>query len=434
MANMSRFQIIFMAALIFLGVGGAILFAVTKNNSGGSSTVQLTLWGSLPAEQIQKYLSDLSQQGTGVNLNYIQKRADSMETELVSALARGQGPDLLLLPQDLVVPQSDKFFVIPFDNYSERAFRDSFVQEGELFLTPTGVIGLPFSLDPMIMYWNRTLFTNAGIAKPPASWVDFYALAPKLVKKDENGNIIQSLIAFGETRNVTHASEAYSLLALQAGTPIVWRNQGSFESALKAQVGSFVPAEEALAFFTEFSNPVKASYSWNRSLSNDRNAFVAGKLAVYFGYASEAADIRAANPNLDFDVALVPQTDAQTGSRRLTFGRMNAVALLKSSPNIAAAFQAASAMTSAQGESAWVAVSGLSPTRRDLLGTAPSDPIKAVAYQSALIAQGWLEPGPQAALSLFQRMADNVTSGRLRISEAVSQASGELDTLLRSQI
>ncbi|HEY9480950.1 MAG TPA: extracellular solute-binding protein [Candidatus Paceibacterota bacterium] len=432
---MSRFQIIFTTILVFLGVGGAILFAVSKNHSTSQGAVHLTLWGALPSGQVTSFLSELNQQtGNAVNVSYVEKNAVSMETELVSALARGQGPDLILLPQDLVVPQSDKFYVMPFENYSERTFRDSFVQEGELFLTPSGVMGLPFSLDPVVMYWNRTLLTDAGIAKPPVSWVEFYALAPKLVKKDANGNIVQSLVAFGETRNVTHADDMLSLLALQAGTPVVWRNQGAFQSALTARIGSFAPAEEALSFFTEFSNPVKTSYSWNRSLPNDRALFVGGKLAVYFGYASEAGQIRAANPNLDFDVALVPQTDAQSGGRTLTFGRINAVALLKSSPNLASAFQAAVTMTNAQAQSAWIAVSGLPPVRRDMLVQIPGDALKAISYKSALIAQGWLEPGPQASAGLFQRMVDNVTSGRMRVSESVTQASGELDTLLQSQI
>jgi multiple sugar transport system substrate-binding protein len=426
---MSRFQIIFTAILVVLGVGGAVLFAVSKGK-GSQSAVQLTMWGGEPSSVVASFLSDTFQQAGGTqNVTYVEKNPATLESELVSALARGQGPDLLLVPQDLVVPQSDKFYAIPYDTFSERDFRDSFIQEGELFLTPAGAIGLPFSVDPIVMFWNRSLFTDAGVAKPPVSWVELFDLAPKLVKKDQNGNIVQAMAALGEVRNVAHGKDMLALLSLQAGTPIVARTAGGgFQSVFAAPASGFVPAERALSFFTEFSNPVKASYTWNRSLPLDLNVFAAGRLAIYFGPASEAGIIRSANPNLDFDVALVPQAEGG----KATLGRMTALSILRSSANPAAAYQLAAFLTSAGAQSIWNDKSGLPPVRRDLLVKAPSDAYRAVTYQSALISRGWLEPGSLQADGVFLRMVENVTSGRLRVSESVSQASGELDTLLSS--
>jgi ABC-type glycerol-3-phosphate transport system substrate-binding protein len=162
-------------------------------------------------------------------------------------------------------------------------------------------------------------------------------------------------------------------------------------------------------------------------MPKDRDAFVAGKLAVYFGYASEVDEIRAANPNLDFDVALVPQT----ADKRLTFGKMHAVALLKSSPKVASAWQAANFLTNAQSQKFWVEQSGLPPVRREMLGTLPGDEYKSIFYQSALISSAWLDPYRESTNGIFMRLVENVTSGRLRVSESVGTASVEIDNLLR---
>jgi ABC-type glycerol-3-phosphate transport system substrate-binding protein len=336
---------------------------------------------------------------------------------------------MILLPQDLILKQLDKYYLIPYTTYSARTFKDSFVPEGELYLRPEGIVGLPFSVDPLVMYWNRSMFSNAGVALPPTSWGDFFTLAPRLTTKDQNGNIVQSAIAFGEARNVLHFKDILALLSIQAGTSIVGMDdQGNLASVFEEKGTSVAPAEEALSFFTEFSNPTKTSYSWNRSLPMDRSAFIAGKLALYFGYASELSGIRQANPNLDFDVAMVPQT----GNNRATFGAMNAIAILKASRNSGAAYTAAATLTSAALQKEWVTETGYPPVRRDLLTSLPGDAYQAVFWRSALISTAWLDPDRVATVGTFTRLVENATSGKLRVSESVRTASQEIDSLLRS--
>lgn len=414
---MSRFQLIFTGLLVILGIGGAILFAVSKNtsNQGAAPTV---IWGTLDSQLMSSFLSKANSDNQGtMNVSYVQKAPAAFESDLIAALARGGGPDMVLLPQDFIVKQIDKFYLIPFSAYSERTFKSSFIQEGELYLVPAsqasagGIVGFPFSIDPLVMYWNRDLFSNAGLAVPPSSWTQMFDLVPKLTVRDGNGNIAQSLIAFGEARNVAHYKDILALLSLQASSPLA------------------MPSEQALSYFTEFSNPTKASYSWNRSLPLDRNAFVAGKLALYFGYASELGSIRAANPNLNFDVAAVPQASAM--QKKVAFGSMSAIAILRSSKNIAASFAAASALTGPTLEGQWVNESGFAPVRRDLLTTLPGDAYKAVFYQSALIASAWLDPNREATNDIFLRLVENVTSGRLRVSESVNGARQEINNLIQ---
>ena len=426
---MSRFQIIFITLLVIFAVAGIAVFALSKN-TGSSDAPQLVMWGTFNSATMSGFLSDVSTANRkSVNVTYVEKGASSFESDLIAALARGAGPDLILLPQDFIVKQLDKFYPVPFSTYSEREFKDAFIEEGELYLTPFGIIGFPFSIDPMAMYWNRDIFANAGLATPPKNWTEFAALVPKITKRDTSGSITQSLVSFGEMRNVDHAKDIIALLAIQAGTPIVARDaQGDLRSVLATQSSSITPAEEAVRFFTEFANPVKSLYSWNRSLPPSRSSFISGRLAIYLGYASELPGIRAANPNLNFDVTEVPQT----GGRSTTFGRMHAISIIKSSPNVSAAYVAAVTLTSAPIISQWVAKSGLPPVRRALLASAPPDAYKAIFYRGALISRAWLDPNKEASGELFTRLVENITSGRLLVSEAVRNSSLEIDGLIRA--
>lgn len=429
---MTRFQLFFTGIVIALGVIGAILFATVKGTGGGQQVVPVVMWGTMKADIMNRFLGTISNAVSDtMSVSYVEKKPESFESELIAALARGTGPDLVLLPQDLIVKQLDKFYTIPFANYSERTFKDTFIQEGNLYLTPEGIIGFPFSVDPLVMYWNRDMLTNEGIVAPPVSWLQFFDLASKLTKKDANGTITQSFVSFGEMRNVAHAKDIVSLLALQAGTPIVGRTpQGVFESLLNKKGDTIAPAEQAVSFFTEFSNPVKAAYSWNRAMPQNKNAFIAEKLALYFGYASELPSLLSANPNLNFDVALVPQA----GGKKMTFGAMNGLAILKSSKNIVPAYTAILTLIGADVQAVWVDSSGFAPVRLDMLSSLPGDAYKSIFYQSALIATAWLDPNREATDGLFTRLIENVTSGKMRLSDSVSSASIELGTLLQSRI
>lgn len=434
---MTRFQLIFTGALVFLGVAGVMTFALVKKE-GDKSAPMVVMWGTLDSSLVSNFVEAVSARDRErANVSYVKKSKETFEDELIAALARGSGPDMILLPQDLILKQLDKFFVTPFEDYSERTFKDSFIQQGELFLTKEGIVGFPFAVDPMVMYWNRDMLTSVDVANPPVSWTEFFGLVPKLTKKDERGNITQSLVAFGEMRNVTHAKDIVSLLALQAGTPIVDRDDfGNPVSVLDKAASGLKPAEVAVSFFTEFSNPVKDSYSWNRALVDDRSAFLSSKLALYFGYASELVSLRNLNPNLNFDVALVPQTaNAISGnSRKMTFGNIYAIALLKSSRNLGAAYTAALALTDSTSQAEWVQTSGFPPVRRDLLVKLPGDAYKAVFYRSALISNAWLDPNREATNNIFMNLVESVTSGKQRVSQSVNTASIEIDKAISKNI
>lgn len=428
---MSNFRIVLTAIFAVFIIVGVIMFSLFRGGSRGTQE-QITLWGTIPESVFASYIKSANlkkDNNTQININYVAKENESFNQDFIEALARGNGPDAILLPHDQILRHKDKIYPIPYGSISERTFKDSFIEEGELYLSSDGIIALPFMIDPMVMYWNRDIFTDVLLPQPPVYWDELFSLVDKITKVDSNLNIQRSAVSFGEFKNVLNAKEILSLLILQAGNPIVKFNNGRPVSVLKDRFGSTIPSSEAaLRFFTEFSNPSKKSYSWNRSLPQTPSYFLSGDLAIYFGFASELKNIRMKNPNLNFDVAVVPQRrEAKT---KITFGKMQGLALVKSSKKLSSAFSAISALISKDNIIAWTEVSGLPPVRKDLLQLGSLDPDKSIFYNSAIISKAWLDPNREETQAIFQNMVESITSGRLMLSESVDKASTEIQNLL----
>ncbi len=395
---------------------------------GGVNSAALIMWGTVPYDQMRDLITVVNGQNQKVfSITYVEKNPGTYQNELVDALASGEGPDFWLLSQDFILKNKDKIFLIPFTSFSERTFKDTFVQEGELFLSKDGIVALPFIIDPIVLYWNRDLASGAGISQAPKTWDEFVSFAGRLTVRDTSGNITQSGAAFGEFQNVDHAKDIIALLIMQTGNPIV--DSATFHSTLFGGTGETGQTpEDAVRFFTEFSDPAKTTYSWNRSLPGSKNAFIGGTLAYYFGYASEYNDIAAKNPHLNFDAAEVPQI---TGSHiRLTFAKIQGLAVSKSTPSITRAATAAAKLTEHEAIAGLVKKTFLPPIRRDLLAEAVSDPVLAVFYKSAIESSAWLEPDPEAMNDMFRVMTESVLSGKKKISDAVRDAHIKLDTML----
>lgn len=428
---MSTFQIIVLgifSALILVGIG---VFAAFGGVLGGGSVGPVTIWGTLDTSLMQGLLDEMRGQDKSLeSITYVQKSEAAYRTELVNAMASGSGPDLFLLSGDDVMQFSDKILTIPFSAVSQGSYLGSYVDEASLFLTPQGALALPFVLDPMVMYWNRDLFAGAGIASPPALWSDFLTLAPKITSLDSNSAVQKSAVALGEWRNIPHAKDILAALFMQVGDTIVARaadGTPAITFGSEPDGATSNPAESALRFYTEFANPSKTSYSWNRSLPQAQDAFVAGDAAMYFGFASEYAQLAQRNPNLRFSVALLPQIDQNS---RVTFGAITGLAISRTAANVQGALAVAQKLS---GKTSVGLVSGalsLPPVRRDVPVDTAGSATSNIFVQSGLIARGWLDPSPSGSDSVFQTMIESVVSGKATPAAAVGEGAQGLGELL----
>ena len=255
---MSQFQIILTTIFAFFILIGVIMFAAFGKNDPSQTIGEVIIWGMVDEKQIKNVLGDLTDRDKSFEkVKYVQKNTRNFDRLLAEAMAEGRGPDVFLLSQADIVKHQNKILPIPYATFSLRDFKDYFVEEGELYLRDDGILALPFMIDPLVMYWNRSIFNAAGIADSPRSWDDFFPLAKKLTKKDANMNITTSATALGSFANIANAKEILATLIMQTGNPIARRDGVEVFITLRDSVsGQTTPTESALRFYTEFSNPV----------------------------------------------------------------------------------------------------------------------------------------------------------------------------------
>ena len=431
------FQIILLVVFGALAVVGVLIFSFAIGGGTSNAVGAIKIWGTLEGSAftaVIRQASDNNPQLSGVS--YQQRDQTTYEADLTQALASGTGPDLFLLRQDYALKDASKVALIPSSALSPAQFKSTFIDAASPFLTSTGVIAVPILADPLVLYWNKDMLASAGFAQPPKYWDEFFNIAQKITKKDDSGTIRKSAVAMGEYANVDNAKDVLATLIMQAGGTITAEDSaGHLVAAVQPRIGGAAQSTvSALRFFTEFADPSKNDYSWNRSLPSAQKAFSAGDLALYVGYASEEATIARANSNLNFAPAPLPQI--RSASNSLGTARVYALAAPRAGKNPNGAITAAFLIVTKANAQAHSTALGIPSARRDVLNgvangvNADAQTNDALFARMVIIAHSWLDPDPDKTNDLFRVMIENTTSGALLVTEAVQRADQQMSQIL----
>ncbi len=418
--------VVFIAAAIFgvLVFSGAIPIG-GEDQSLGQGTV--VVWGTFPASLVAPVINDFNNSNETFVVRYVEKSEATFNQELLEALASNQGPDMFFLPDDLVYRYSNKIFPIPYTSYPLNTFKSVFAGAGEVFLTSRGVSAFPMTIDPLMMYYNRSILDANDVIYPPASWDEMVGVVPLLTEKDESNKITKSAVALGHYSNVTHAKDILATMFMQAGNPIVAEEQGTFSSILDSNVGSYnLPS--ILKLYTNFADPNNLVYSWNKSFPSSDDAFSAENLAFYFGFSSELKSLINKNPNQNFFVAPFPQI--KNSNSKTTGARVTGLAISAFSKNFNTAFTAANLMATGDFAYNFALALNIPPARRDLLAVKGTDAYSPIFFSSALFAKSWPDPSPQDTENIFGGMINSVLSNNMTPTDAVKDADSKMSLLL----
>ncbi|MFC1598455.1 ABC transporter substrate-binding protein [Patescibacteria group bacterium] len=270
-----------------------------------------------------------------VLINYRNFTFDTFEDELLNALAKDRGPDIVSLhntwqkkyqfdefispmPPTITMDYEIKKGTIQKQTFTEQRTNPTLTLRDIKSLFPDVVFdnqvinnqvwGLPLSIDTLALFYNTDLLNNAGIIFPPKDWTEFKNQVIKLTKLDERNNIVQSGAAIGTANNIERAPDILSLLMMQNNAPMTDEfGNIMFNKVAKGDVVEFVPAQQALNFYTSFASPAKQVYTWNDTKKNSLEAFMAGETAFFLGYAYHIPIIETQAPKINFEVAPAPQ-------------------------------------------------------------------------------------------------------------------------------
>ncbi len=302
-ANKKKLLFIVLGIILFLIVASFIFWFIFGRGPKVEEEVRIVYWGVWEdAAVLQPIFDEFQKQHPNITIQYekqdIKTLGDYVTRLKTRASERGDGaPDIVRFHSSWLLQLQNILAPFPQDVVAETGLEKDYfhVVENDLKGSDGAYYGLPLSIDTLALYVNTDLLSNIG-ASPPTAWAGENAiddLARELTVVDA-GNIVQSGVAMGTYENISHASDIISLLLLQNGAN--FRNLAG--SCLECTVN-------AIQYYTILSRGSTAV--WNQSMDNSKIAFAGGRLAMYFGYAWDIYEIKAANPNLNFQIVPVPR-------------------------------------------------------------------------------------------------------------------------------
>jgi ABC-type glycerol-3-phosphate transport system substrate-binding protein len=224
----------------------------------------VVLWGTLPEQDMSALTQEFNPKAKTYAVRYKYVAEADFEQRLLEAIASGQGPDMIIAPYQTILAETDRIY--PF-TVAEKTFRDAYVDGASVLLTSSGALALPVSVEPMVLFYNRTLFSKHGVINPPTYSDEVITLAPLLTVR-QGGQFVESAIALG-TPTVPYAKDIIMAIVAQLGqTPVVQIVDAGGEAYISVQANEPVtPGSEILPlvtvnrFFTQFGDPGQNAYT-----------------------------------------------------------------------------------------------------------------------------------------------------------------------------
>ncbi|HBO36587.1 MAG TPA: ABC transporter substrate-binding protein, partial [Sphaerochaeta sp.] len=234
-----------------------------------------------------------------ITIEWVTAPYGEIVNQVVNMAGGGNKVDVIFGEIDWVPGLVDAGLAAPVRDILSPAFVDDFYPDVlKSFEVEGKPYGIPLYVSPYVLYYNKNLFTQAGLDpnKPPKTYDEMLAYAQKLSQlKDAKGN---KVYAFGQTTASVPVSGA-SLTAmifnfggrvLDAQGALAVDNQG-FKDAF-----AMVQKLDQLGY-----NPQ------NAKLKDLRNLFALGQLAMYYDQSWGFNGVKSINPDaINFTASAEP--------------------------------------------------------------------------------------------------------------------------------
>lgn len=427
-------KIIVIILILFVVIAGFALVIYFGRKPSPTKEANLEFWGVFDDSDVFKPLiEEYNKTYPKIKINYYKKSYETYENNLLETMAAGRGPDIFMLHHTWPARYQNKISPAPDEIISLKNIKDEFVDVVAAdFVRDNSVLALPLYVDTLALYYNKDIFNNAGISQPPKNWEEFLTAVEKTAIRDERGNIVRAGAAIGAGRNVNRSTDILCLLMLQSGTTITDRNTGQpvFNSPVSLTAGeTLFPGERALEFYTDFTNPLKAAYTWNNQMNYSIDAFYQGEAAMMFNYSYHIATVRAKSPYLNFAAAAMPQNSTS----RVNYANYWGLTVSGNSKNSETAWQFIRWLTQKEQAQKYLELCQRPPARRDLINWQKSDPDLGVFAEQSLTAYSWYQVDNNLIEKYLADMIESKVLGRATIKEAVNKAANDIGLLVKNR-
>lgn len=329
-------------ATVVAGCGGG---TSTSGDGGADKPKELVYWASNQGPSIEADKKILTprlkkfEQETGIKVKLEVVPWSDLLNRILAATTSGQGPDVLNIGNTWSSSLQATGALLPWDkkNFDKIGGRDRFVDSavGSTGAEDQDPAAVPLYSLAYALYYNKAMFEEAGIDKPPATWDEMVTVGKKLSKDGK--------WALGaEGSNLSNNIHQVFVLGQQHGADF-------FDAEGKPDFtsdGAVAAVKQYVDFMAKdkITAPGNAEYAQNQSLQD----FAKGKTAMVLWQAAASTFKSHGMADDDFGVAPVPVASGTPGAGKQVNSMVAGIniAVFKNSKNLDGATKFVEFMTS----------------------------------------------------------------------------------------
>jgi len=266
--------------------------------------LKFTAWGDVNSNGPEAQLAEeFNKNHDDIKVVFEPVPGDGYGTKLTTSLASGTAPDVFLIGEGDFYTYVDKGAVEPLDSYLENdnsfstdVFQQELLNMGNIH---DKLYYLPKDFNPISLWYNKTMFDEAGLAYPDDSWTwdDLIDTAKKLTVKDDNGKYTQ----FGFNAG-TWQYPIYTYLWAH-GTSISNEDGTQAEGFLNNE--KTIKAMENYVNFSIGSDRVSPTPQDTETLGGDSSMFMTNKLGMMITGRWVKGDLD--KSDIEYGTAMIPK-------------------------------------------------------------------------------------------------------------------------------
>jgi multiple sugar transport system substrate-binding protein len=307
--------------------GGAVAAALLSATAlANAQTLRVTVaeYSSKTGPYFEKAATAFEEANPGTDVQIEVVPWDVLLQKLTTDISGGANADLSIIGTRWLLDFVEQGIAAPLDEYMTDEFRARFIP---VFLEPSVMdgqtYGLPVAASARAMYYNKTLFEQAGVEQVPDTWEELAEAAKKISALGDD------IAGFG-MQGKEIETDVYFYYAFWAHGGDLVEEDGT--SGLDTEAGYQAAALYKSLIDEGATQPGVTSY--NRE--DVQNLFKQGKVGMMITAPFLSGQIRDEAPDLEYGVAPIP---AGPGGDRGTYGVTDSIIMFENSENKDVAWQ-----------------------------------------------------------------------------------------------
>ncbi|HET8580148.1 MAG TPA: extracellular solute-binding protein [Nitrospiraceae bacterium] len=266
--------------------------------------INLSLWSGYPELTLvfQAAAADYQKAHPNVTISILTTELRDYERKLAASIPAGTAGDILQVDYTTM----DRYIQVGLipkapPEIAQFVRSRSFTASSQGHVTWAGdVYGVPYYAGIGVLYYNTSMFKEAGLAGPPKTMDELMAYAQKLAKKDAQGRLVRSGISlrlFGAGSGVAQKFEV--LMWPRGGSLLVSSGGGKFKAGYDNDAGRATLAMHLDALYKYEVDSL--------DIKHDAEAFELGQTAMFARESWVVGDIAKKVPKLQYMTAPLPR-------------------------------------------------------------------------------------------------------------------------------